>query len=180
MLHTLLPPIERKSLRHEYRLRTLTVLLFTLSVAGVIGIGSLFPAFIRAMTERAAAEQELALIKKQKDLSGLTAIQQQVAIGQKLVALLSLNSGRALLSSVVENLTQDRGQVRISSLAVDYISTTTAEATIQGVAPTRDVLLSFKSRLENDNPGSKVELPVSELAKSINIPFSVKISLNLP
>lgn len=180
MLHTLLPPKERKALRREYRLRASIVLLFALCVAGVVGVVSLFPAFIRSIAEQAAAENQLASIKKEKDQSGLTAIQQQVAIGQKLLTALLQGTGRPALSLLAEELVRERGHVRITSLAVNYAGTTTAAATIQGVAPTRDSLLSFKNSLETDLPGSKVNLPVSELAKSADIAFSVQITISLP
>lgn len=177
MLHTLLPTPERRALRREYRIRALTVFLFALSVAGVLGVALLSPAFIRASAEQASAENDLSAIKKAKDLSGLTAIQQQVAIGQKLLGVLSGGLAHPNLSLLIEGLTRERATVRITSIDIAYTATTTVLATIQGLAPTRDMLLSFKSRLERDEPGSKVDLPVAELAKSTDIPFSIKVTL---
>lgn len=175
MYHTLVPQYERLALRREYRLRAFIVLCFALSVAGVIGIVSLSPAFMSASIEEQAAQRDLLSIKKAKDSSGLTAIQQKVAYSQGLLNILEQGSDRPRPSSLIELLVGERGPVKINSIGVNQISSTTATISIGGIAPTRDSLLAFKSRLIAVNEGNKVDLPVSELAKSTNIQFSIRV-----
>ncbi len=179
MLYTLLPPTERKVLHRDYARRVLVVSLFAVGVAGLIGIGSLFPAFIRAGTEEAASQGELNAVTA-KNSSGLSDIQQRVSIGQNLLSVLGSGSNRSRLSYLLESIIQQRQMVRINSIAIDYPATNSAVATIGGIAPTRDALVSFKSRLEASQPMSKVDLPVSELAKGTDVPFSIKITMMLP
>jgi hypothetical protein len=180
MLYTLLPPIERKALRHEYRLRALVVFLFGISVAGTIGIGSLLPAFIRAGTDEGNAQNQLETIKKAEDTSGLTVIQQRVSIGQTLISSLADGLGHPRLSLLVVDLLKQREGVSVNSISMDYAGTSSVQTSLNGTAPTRDDLVAFKSRLETNLPGSRVVLPISELAKGTDVPFSIQITYQLP
>jgi hypothetical protein len=180
MQHTLLPLHERITLRREYRIRAAIVLCFTLSLVGLIGIASFFPAFLKASTEARSAQNEAAILQKNKKDSGLTSIQQTVAQSQKLLSTLGGKVSGTKMSAIIESIVSMRNNVRLTSINVTQTGTTTATIVMQGVAPTRDALLSFKNRLESAVPGNKVELPVSELAKSTNVEFSMRLTENLP
>jgi hypothetical protein len=179
MYHTLVPQYERMALRREYRLRSFVVLCFALSIAGIVGIVTLFPAFLLTSVEEKSAESDLLLIKKAKDVSGLTAIQQKVASSQSLLSVLSTGIDQYRLSVLIEEIVAEKRTVKINSLALSLVSTSTVNISIEGIAPTRDTLLAFKSRLLSIRPQSKVDLPVSGLAKSTNIPFSIQMTQKL-
>ena len=152
MQHTLLPIVERKTLRAEYRIRMLIVMCFMISVAGTIGIAALFPAFIRSWLEESRAESAATAIKVESSSSGLLAVEKEVADSSKLLSSLRNLVLEPELSSAVEGIVSLRGNVKLTSFAIARISTSTASVQIDGVAPTRDDLLSFKSRLETAVP----------------------------
>ena len=179
MLYTLIPSPERKALHREYARRTAIVILFAASLVGTIGIGSLFPSFIRAATEAASAKSQLDLATKSKNKKGLSDIQQQVAMGQSSMIVLTSGIDRTRLSFLVESIVKQRDTVRINSISLNSVSSSSAEAVISGSAPTRDSLVSFKTRLESSGVIS-VDLPVSELAKSTNVPFSINLKFRIP
>jgi hypothetical protein len=72
-----------------------------------------------------------------------------------------------------------RGSLKFTSFSVMKVATSTYNITIQGLAPTRNSLLTFKTNFENLAPGNKVDLPVSTLAKSTNINFSLQLKQEL-
>ncbi|MFA6315336.1 MAG: hypothetical protein WC648_03155 [Candidatus Paceibacterota bacterium] len=180
MYHTLVPQSERLALRRAYRRRYVVVLCFALSIAGIIGIVSLIPSLLFVSIERKSAEIELASLIKAKDMSGLTEIQQQVAVSQGLLVHLAAGAVSPRSSDLIEDVVRNRGNVRLTSVALTQVSTSSASMTIRGVAPTRESLLSFKGRLLTSYPGSKVDLPVSELARSADINFSIQLIRKLP
>lgn len=180
MHHTLLPLNERRALQREYHVRALSVLCFALSVAGIIGIGSLFPAFIRALVEERSAQNDLASIEKAKDISGLTEIQKSVTAGTKVLSALSDGLSRPVPSILAGLVVEQRGNIRLTSMTIQYVGSSTVSVTVQGMAPTREALLAFKSRLETEQQGNKVILPVSTLAKATNIQFSLVLTKPLP
>ena len=179
MRHTLIPTELRKSLRHEYRVRTGIVLLFMLSLAGTIGIVSLLPAFIHATSEKNSAEQNLALLQSRNSEASTTVGSAELAAQTNTLALFNDGSGAGIdYGKVIGSIVDARGAVTITSLVISDISTTTTTTNVQGVAPTRDALLSFKSRLQSIAEGGKVDLPVSQLAKSNDVQYSLSVTID--
>ena len=68
----------------------------------------------------------------------------------------------------------------MSSVAITDLSTSTAVIVMQGVAPTRESLVAFKTRLEGLSPGNQIDLPISGFARSKDLPFSLKVLHHLP
>ena len=182
MRHTLIPFPDRKKLRHEYRIRVAIVLCFMLSVAGIIGSASLFPTFIRVQREDKDARVAADILKKNKDANGVTDIEKQLAEGNILLGVLASSLHRPMLSAAIADLVGTRQQITITSVAMSRSQSTTtrsADVILQGKAPTRESLLSFKDRIEKGIPGSKVDLPISELSKSRDIQFSITVKQSI-
>lgn len=179
MRHTLVPANERKALRWEYRIRLIVVYLFFASLVGLVGVGALFPAFMHA---RQAEQAQLNLVEqlKQKHKStGYTAVEDALRKDQKIVSFLN-TSVPIRMSALAQSIISLRENVRLTSFNFTPVGTTTVTVSLLGKAPTRNDLLSFKSRLENNLPGSKVELPIGVLAKSTNIDFTLEVKYKLP
>jgi hypothetical protein len=179
MQHTLIPPQERRILRNEYHVRAWIILLFALSVSGTIGVASLFPAFLRGSLEERTQLEAIASLEKNKRESGVVNIEQELATDKLLLAVLAEGSDRMLLSAEIQDLIMLKGSVHITSISVGRLDKAGVRMVVQGVAPTRESLLGFKSKLEA-SPGTSVTLPISQLAKSTNIQFSVEITRSKP
>jgi hypothetical protein len=175
MQHTLISPIERRKLRREYHVRAWIIMLFSLSVAGVIGVGSLVPAFMRATIEEKTALDAIAVLEKNKKESGVVDLEQELVADKLLLATLTDGSDQMLLSSEIQDLIEIRGTVRLTSFVLERIDKNQTKIIIQGIAPTRETLLSFKNRIETTVPGTVTTLPISQLAKSTQIQFSMEI-----
>jgi hypothetical protein len=175
MQHTLLPTPERVALRREYHVRVWIIALFAVSVAGTIGVAALFPAYIRGSLEERLQLGAIAALEKDKSASGIGNVEQELAADKILLAALAESSDRELLSTEISNLLALRGTVKLSAISANRKEDESVELTLQGIAPTRESLLSFKARIENLTPGTSVTLPISQLAKSTNIQFSMLI-----
>jgi hypothetical protein len=175
MQHTLIPFTERKKLRNEYHVRAWIILLFALSFAGTIGVASLVPAFLRGSMEERAQLDAIASLEKNKQASGAVNVEQELIADKMLLAVLAEGSDRILLSAEIRDLILSKGSVQITSFAVERIEKGQTRIVIQGVAPTRESLLQFKTKIESGVPGTVTTLPISQLAKSTNIQFSMEI-----
>lgn len=164
-------------LRREYRLRAFVVLCFALSLVGVISIVSFLPAFLFATIEKQNALTELRLMNSTNNKSGITELQREMAFSQSLLGKLNDAPDRARISLIIESIVSDRGPVRLDVLREMSRSTSTVRMFVKGFAPKRDDLLAFKSRLLASNPGSTIDLPVSELAKSADLDFSIMVNI---
>jgi len=179
MHHTLLPPTERTALHREYLTRVSIVALFLVSVAFLIGIGSLFPAFIAASTEARTGMEAVAAMEKGREARGATGVEDQLKSAAVLSAALSSSSG-VQLSHAIQALSGSRGQVRIYSLSIKRAAAGAVAVSVEGRAPTRESLLAFRTSIEALVPGSTVNLPLSSFAASKDIPFALQVTGILP
>ena len=180
MHHTLLPIPERKALRLEYRIRALIVLCFMASLAGLIGIAALFPAFMRASAEERTQLDTVASLQKDKKDSGVSQIEAELSADNVLLKGIAGAPDERRLSSIIASLVSARGSLTMSSISVSRLTGNGFSIVIQGISPTRDDLVAFKGRLEAMAPGNKVVLPVSELAKNTDVQFSIQLTEILP
>jgi hypothetical protein len=158
--------------------RILIVLLFMLSLSGLIGAVSLLPAFVQAVLEKAAADTALAPLK-QNEVKIDPKTSEQIARLAKVLAIYNSDlGGKTPYSAIILGVVGGRGSVRITSIALQRVATTSVATVVQGIASTRDALLSYKSRLEASSPGNLVELPVSSLKDNRNIKFTLTLTNN--
>jgi hypothetical protein len=175
MQHTLVTPVERKRLRHEYHVRAWILMLFVLSVGGIVGVASLLPAFLRGSLEERLQLNAIASLEKNKQASGVVNIEQELIADKLLLATLVEGSDRMFMSTEIQDLSAMKGTVKITSLALERKSDGSVRIIVQGVAPTRESLTAFKTKVENSVLGTQINLPISQLAKSTNIQFSMEI-----
>lgn len=180
MQHTLLPLKERNILRREYRMRVMIIFCFLLSLAGLIGAAALFPSFLFALNEEKEQLQTLKNIKKTENDGGVTKLELEFKRDNELIKLLSEESKIPPPSNTIQSVVGVRGPVKLTTISVDNSSSDVISIIIQGIAPNRDTLLAFKGRLEQLVPGGGVELPVSDLAKSKDLQFSMRITQTFP
>jgi hypothetical protein len=175
MQHTLISPIERKKLRREYHVRAWIILLFTICVAGIVGVTSLIPSFMRAALEERTQLDAIAVLERNKKQSGVVDLEQELVADKLLLSALAQGSDQLFLSVEIQDLIALKGTVRLTSFALERGADGQTKVIILGVAPTRESLLTFKNRIETSVPGTVTTLPISQLAKSTQIQFSMEI-----
>ncbi len=176
--HTLLPEDEIKSLRREYRIRLIIIFLFFISIAVVIGILSLFPAYLAVYSPDTWALARYDEQQVNKQLISTEEMQKQLARTQMIVQKITVAEDSAGYADMVENILSHRtGKISITSfdLSRSAGTTTSAVAVITGKASSREALINFKKNLEGDTRFKKVELPLSDLAKNRDIKFTLTI-----
>jgi len=151
-------------------------------VAGVTIVGSilLLPTYLLALQEEQVQLNTIAKLKHEKDIRGATAIESELKTDQLILGLLEKSLSFERSSEAIGRVVIIRKDIHLTTLSHSILSSTTASVTIQGVAPTRTSLLSFKDRLESMLPGARADLPISGLAKSTNIPFSLQVFYSIP
>ncbi len=182
MIHyTLLPEEEMKSLKREYHTRLFIFTLFFISLAIILGILSLIPAFVIAYTDEKSALNRIEEIRKNRDTKEIESIKKELQKTTEYIKKIDSAENNIKYSEIIPQIINDKNaNIQITSLSFirsDKNATSTNPLVLQGIAKSRDSLLKFKSELEKNSLISSVELPVSDLARSKDIDFSIKISL---
>lgn len=178
MRHTLLPLQERIVLRREYYIRINIVFCFLLSLAIFVGISALFPVYIKAVSTRSEFESQVKKTNNDVD-PNVKEVQKSIANSLSILDSLNKESNSILISDIIGGIINMKGNLKFSSISASKVSTSTFMISVQGIAPDRNSLLNFKKSFENMSPKNKVELPVSSLAKSTNIQFSLQLKEEL-
>ncbi len=180
MRYIFLPNQEQSILKRRYLIRVAIVAAFLLSGVGLVGIGSLFPAYISVYTEAQTQIRMIDSLKKDQVGTSISKLQDELKSDEEKIRVLSSMSTGAIPSELIGQIAGLRGSVKITSIILNDIGTTTATVTLGGIAPTRESLVSFKNNLQELSVGNKVELPISGFAKSKDIPFNLKLIHLLP
>lgn len=180
MIHyTLLPEEEIRKLRKEYRIRFIIILFFFISCAIIIGILSLFPSYILSRNQGSQAEKSREELQKSREERGIAQVEKELDQSKKIINEIDAELPKAVFSDLVTSIASHRtSSILISDFELKSTQakgTTTVEIVIQGKALTRDALLSFKKSLDQDKRFSSAELPISDLARSKDIPFAIRL-----
>ncbi len=184
MIHyTLLPENEMKVLKREYRMRLFIFILFFISLAITIGIFSLAPAFILSYSEEKDALLRIETIREGRKNKEIDKIVKDLGLINEYIKKINSNTNKIVYSEIIPQIINDKNSdVYINSFQfTDNETANSASSTIliiQGRANTRDALIRFKTKLEQNPIITKVELPVSDLAKSREINYSIRLSLS--
>ena len=86
-----------------------------------------------------------------------------------------------LYSSIINEIVKNKNSgltINSFNFSSQGAATSSISTVIQGKASTRESLIQFKTKLTSDPKITNVELPVSDLAKSKNISYSIKLSIS--
>jgi len=184
MIHyTLLPEKELRTLKREYRTRVTIFMMFFLSFAIFLGICALMPAYIYSYSQEKALLVRLEELQKSRAERGTDTVKKELADSTLVINRLKKHKSPVVYSNLISQVVGHKpAGVSIKSFSITFdrqATTTQAMIVVQGMSSTRDGLILFRDRLEADPLVSKVELPISDLAKSKNISYSIKINTSL-
>lgn len=182
MIHyTLLPENEIKKLKREYRTRLVIFMLFFMSCAVLFGIAALAPGYILSYSLEKDALDKLDVLQKSRQTSGSNNMIKELADSNKIINKLKDYKTSIPFSSIISKIISYKPSgVSIRSFDVSSLTeeaSSTINAVIQGKASSRESLVLFRDKISSDPLVEKVELPVSDLAKSKDISYSIKISI---
>ncbi|MES3031494.1 MAG: hypothetical protein V4697_03735 [Patescibacteria group bacterium] len=180
-LYTLLPDKEISALKREYRTRLFIVFLFFVSCGIFLGILSLVPAYILSYTQEEAALLEVQKFEKGRQDRGTDVVLAELASTTAVINRIKAHEDQTLFSNILTRVLIHKPS-RVSLISFYMTKAPAPEGgvspgtnvVVQGSALTRDSLVDFKKRLEGDVSISNIELPLSDLAKSKDIVFSVR------
>lgn len=178
--YTLLPEIEERTLKREYKTRLFIVLLLFLSLSVVAGIIFLLPSYMLSYSQESKAIENASVVEKGRQERGIAQVEKELTLSQKTIDLLLGNMNPVKNSLVIQEIISNRPSgAGINSFNISKAEGTSTPITaiIQGKADSRESLIEFKKNLENDETISKVELPISDLAKNKDISFSIRLEM---
>ena len=176
-MFNLLPDILKARLKSEYRLRHLIVILGFVIFLQITFLIFLSPSWVITFYKEKDAVS-MTNLANQSVSSTTSASLSAVIVGtnDKLKVLnnsLQYLKVTNLMNVIISNKTSS---ISVSEMSYTSTNASSTDIIIGGVSLSREALVSFVKKLKDSKLFSKVDLPVSNLAKDKNIQFSINIS----
>ncbi|HEU0080815.1 MAG TPA: hypothetical protein VFQ72_02210 [Candidatus Paceibacterota bacterium] len=176
---TFLPRTYRIEVEREYRRRVYAVAAWLLALLMLVGAALVLPTYARLSSEKAAAEAALRAASQSAGGDASLVDTRLADLQDKAKALDDLAARRSLVWAV-ERVAAAREQAGVSITGLGIKRGGGAGSiSVSGTASSREALVAFTKALQAEPSFKDVSLPVSALAKSVSLPFSLGIDTNL-
>jgi Tfp pilus assembly protein PilN len=172
----LIPPDAKKALIIEYWTRVITVWFILIGFGFVVSIALKFPTFVLLQDQLKVYSGQYHNAKETE--ADFESADNKIEEANKLSAILagSVDSDSATaLTEVLETIAGE--EILIKSFKYKFADGQVNTITVSGIAETRLALANFRDNLEDDPLFSEANLPISNLAKDVDIAFNIDITL---
>lgn len=174
----LIPKEERKKMTIDFYCRLGTIFLMTINFSILIAIVTILPVYFISSVKNNTTSMKLVAQKNEP----LPLLDQQTVelikeVNSKLDLVEGANKDKFLVSEKVINaiLVEKKPEIKITQIGYTLDLTQGKIITLEGVAPSREFLLSFRQALENSPVFKKVDLPISNFVKGSDIKFYLNL-----
>jgi len=175
-MSNLLPIETKNSIKKEYNLRIAAAVLFFIAAILFISVAWLIPVYILSVNKYDVTQKELELI--QAEALTIQPDNPKEVIDDINRRLEILDGGvfaeKYTYDIIVDTLSKKNKGIKINRIFYDK-SGTQIKVLLKGEALKRENLSSFVSEIEKNELYSKVDLPISNFVKEINLDFSLTI-----
>lgn len=170
----ILPESGRSVVRRDYRVRLISVFFFLLALLSLLTAALFLPSYLFATVESEQAFREEARLSASK-ASGEKSDMEVIASTNQQITELEVYMGASRPSEALVSTLQSAG-FGIELLRVSFEGVANS-ISLSGKAASRDSLLQFSKIVQKLPIVASVDLPVSDLAKSTDIFFSMILVL---
>jgi len=174
----LIPPVARKKVKREYWVRAVSVWMLLISIALVIVTLFNIPVYvlISGQLNAYASPYELATTEDGQFKQS----EEEIKTANEFAKILNENTESVAFSDIIARLDELGGAgISVASVNLSRTKDSIDDITVTGQASTRVALANYKERIEAHEFFDTAELPLSNLAKDVDIPFSIKIKPNV-
>lgn len=172
----LLPTDARKQVLTEYWLRVVSVWLLLCTAVGILILVLLFPSYILLELQLQARQDTYQQVEVEQE--NFTQAQAEIRQTNAKAALLADVSDKMLFTEVLDALDVVQAEtIFVRSVGMKRTEGVVETVTVQGEATTRDALAAYRNRIEAAPLFAEAELPLANLARDKEVPFSITVTL---
>ncbi len=173
----LLPQEEKKILIKEYNLRlSVTIVSFLCILLVIAGVG-LFPSYVSQNSEINNLEEKKQEAEQKNSKASIDEAARLSASNKVLVDYLEVRVSEMKATYPAGKIISDIFAKKNDGIVIEAIEIVDKQVTIRGKAATRASLISFHSTLRTQKEFKNASLPIDNIAKSVDAPFTIQIAL---
>ncbi len=178
----LIPNAQKKEMRKGFYFRLLVLFLMMASVSMLIAFVAILPAYFLSSVKTNLIDSKLEAqrlepvpLPDQETLALIKGLDRKLSIIDAAEKNKFVVTERAINAVVLKKMPE----IKITDISYQKHSSSDPESSrkisIQGTAPSREMLLLFRKALEDDDSFKRVDLPISNFVKGSNIPFYLSL-----
>lgn len=174
----LIPNKEKKEMIKSSHSRLVILFLVIASFSFLIASVAILPSYFLSAVRNSIINTKLEIQKSEP----VPIIDQQTLLvikdlNNKLDLIEKAENNKFTISEKVVNavISKKMPNIKITDISYENDSLNGKKVSIQGTAPSREVLLSFRQAFEDDNTFKQVDLPISNFVKGSNIQFYLSL-----
>ena len=170
----LLPPEGHRAVKQEYFFRTGASLLLLFSSVGIFLTAAFIPTYVLVGAQIKSFEGTHG---DESNKGATTTTQTDIRDTEDILKQLGKTGESFAVSSLIREIeTLAPEGILFKTFRIESVSVATTTVQVQGIAETREALARFKVALETSKSFEKAEVPISNLAKEIDLPFGITIT----
>ncbi len=175
----LIPPEGHKAARHEYLFRVSAAIALLIAGVGLFLTVALIPTYILIGVQTNEVTQQLTQNSGTEEI--LKKADSETKRSNEIMSQLKKSSTTVDMSELVEEVERlAPSTITFKSFTIDATKGALQKLQVQGEAPTREILAKFKTELETSSLFMKAEIPIADLARNIDVPFAITITVAKP
>jgi Tfp pilus assembly protein PilN len=170
----LLPPEGHRAVKQEYFFRVGAAILLLLASVAIFLTIAFIPTYVLIGAQISSSGAQTTAVSSEEET--YRAAEATVKDIEKIITQLEKRATPLEISSIIEEIRQSASpQVVFKTFRVDA-SKAPATIQVQGIAETRESLARFRTALEASDMFLKAEVPISDLARETELPFTIAIT----
>lgn len=173
----LIPPKGHKAAKYEYYLRVAATFCFLFSGVFILLVVAMIPTYVLVGAQIDAFETEKQQLVESS--TALTSADAEVKLTKEILAQFKRLPERPESSAIIsEILSVAPAQISFTSFIISAHEKTVDSVQLRGQAPTREALADLKRDLEGSDMFEKAEVPIADLARDVDVPFAITVTLS--
>ncbi len=173
----LIPPEGYQMIKNEYLLRVGAVYCFLITGVCVFLSVALIPKYV--LLDAQIKEVTSLVLQGNSTNSAVKNTEKEVSRTKTVLAQLKAEEKSFYISTAIDEIQQASSQgVVFKTFSIEGVKGEVKTIQVQGTAATREKLVQFKNKLEESALFENVEIPISDLARDVALPFSISIQLS--
>ncbi len=173
----LLPPAALKKVKREYWLRVISVWFGLIGTALLMVAILQIPVYVLVKSQSHAFSRWYEKVGSDKDT--MQNLADTIKHSNNLGRLLSTGKEDSFFSQVLKEVDLVAGdKIVVNGLSLDREGGKVKTLSIIGIADSRTDLANFKSALEDSLIFTSVTLPLANLAKDVDVPFNITVTVS--
>jgi Tfp pilus assembly protein PilN len=175
----LIPNQEKKKMMRGFYYRLATLFLAMLVVCSLVAIVAILPSYFFSISKNNIAQEKLRIQKRevmpsfdQETLAVIKDLNNKLALVEK-AEQNKFNVSEKVINAVI---LKKIDSVKITEISYSNDVDKGKSISLQGTAPSREILLLFRRALEDDPLFKNVNLPISNFVKGSNIQFYLTLT----